>query len=173
MTKSYAVQEDDPWNAAAEQDEVIDLSFYPTSLIARVASVLNQNHPAKNFGVTLPEWRLLGRLSVSSPIQFAVLCRVANFDKAQAGRVLRGLEKRGLVQVRIDPAHSSRRIVTITPEGLAFTGKVMPYALEKQKELLRVLSHDERKTTFEVLCKLLEAYDVELPGPAASYREEQ
>lgn len=164
------MQHDDPWNAAAEGGERIDLTFYPTSLISRVASVLSQNHPAKEAGLTFPEWRLLGRLSETSPIQLSLLCRIAYFDKAQAGRVLRVLEKRNFVSVEIDPAHSSRRIVSITKEGSDFIEGAMPAALEKQIELLQHLTPEERRVMFRALCKLLEAMGGELPEDGEAYQ---
>lgn len=166
--------EADPWNAVLEGGRHLDLAEYPGALLLRVANVIHQDGTAvyaKKHGLTVPEWRLLGRLHESAPIQLSTLCRVAYFDKAQAGRVLRALAARGLVSVAPDASHGRRQIVDITPAGRALAEKVFPEALAKQLRLLRALSPEERRTTFVVLRKLLAAHGLSIPAPAATYKE--
>ncbi|HEX6001869.1 MAG TPA: MarR family winged helix-turn-helix transcriptional regulator [Hyphomicrobiaceae bacterium] len=164
----------DPWNAAVEQGCQLDLAEYPSALLLRVANVIHQESTAvyaRRHGLSLPEWRILGRLSESAPMGLTTLCRISNFDKAQATRVLRGLSGRGLVWISVDSAHRHRRIVDITPTGRALAEAVFPEAVAEQLKLLRALTTEERRVTFNVLRKLLAVYGTVIPAPAATYQD--
>jgi len=164
----------DPWNAAVARGRKLDLGEYPSALLLRVANVIHQESTAayaRKHGLSMPEWRILGRLCESAPMRLATLCRVSNFDKAQATRVLRGLNARRLVRIFADAAHKHRRIVDITPSGRRLAEAVFPEALAEQLKLLEALSPEERRTTFNALRKLLAVYGREIPGPAATYRD--
>lgn len=112
---------------------------------------------AKQYRLTVPEWRLLARLCESAPMQLAALCRTSFFDKAYAGRVLRPLEQRGLVTMKGDEAHKRRVIVDITAAGRQLAQQVRPVARRNQMRLLKVLDPAERQVLYTTLHKLLAA----------------
>jgi DNA-binding MarR family transcriptional regulator len=160
------VVESDPWNAALTEGRKLKLAEYPSSLLLRVATVIHQEGTAeyaRRHGLSLPEWRILGRLSESAPMQLASLCRVSHFDKAQATRVLRDLVARRLARASDDPAHKRRRIVDITPAGRKLAQTIFHDAIAEQMKLLRALTADERRVTFNALRKLLAVYGAEIP----------
>jgi DNA-binding MarR family transcriptional regulator len=165
----------DPWNAAMEQGRRLELAEYPSSLLLRVANVIHQEGTAvyaKQHGLALPEWRILGRLCESAPMRLATLCRVSHFDKAQATRVLRTLTARRLVRTFADAAHKHRRIVDITPSGRKLAEAIFPKAIAEQHKLLQVLSPQERRVTFNVLRKLLAVYGAEIPSPLVALQDQ-
>lgn len=165
----------DPWNLAIDEDRKLDLAEYPGALLMRVATVIHQQTTAayaREHDLSVPEWRILGRLCVSAPIRRATLCRLSNIDKAQASRVIQTLQKRGLVTVHTDASHRHRQIIDITDAGRDIAERIFPQALAEQVKLLRTLTPEERRTTFKVLRKLLALYGLSIPGPAASYKEE-
>jgi len=165
----------DPWNATMEQGRPLELAEYPSSLLLRVANVIHQEGTAvyaRQHGLALPEWRILGRLCESAPMRLATLCRVSHFDKAQATRVLRTLTARRLVRTFADAAHKHRRIVDITPSGRKLAEAVFPKAIAEQHKLLGALSPQERRVTFDVLRKLLAVYGAEIPSPVAASKDQ-
>lgn len=165
----------DPWNQAIDENRKLDLAEYPGALLMRVATVIHQQTTAvyaREHDLSVPEWRILGRLCVSAPIRRATLCRLSNIDKAQASRVIQTLQERGLVDVHIDASHRNRQIIDITDAGRDIAERIFPEALAEQLKLLRTLTPEERRTTFKVLRKLLALYGLSIPGPAASYKEE-
>jgi len=165
----------DPWNAAVEQGRRLELAEYPSSLLLRVANVIHQEGTAvyaRKHGLALPEWRILARLSESAPIRLATLCRVSHIDKAQATRVLRKLTSQRLVRISPDTAHKHRRIVDITPSGRRLAAAVFPQAVAEQLKLLRALSPEERRATFNALRKLLAVYGAEIPAPVAASKDQ-
>jgi DNA-binding MarR family transcriptional regulator len=169
------VSPSDPWNAAVERGRKLELAEYPSSLLLRVANVIHQEGTAvyaRQHGLALPEWRILGRLCESAPMRLATLCRVSHFDKAQATRVLRTLTARRLVRTFADAAHKHRRIVDITPSGRKLAEAVFPKAIAEQHKLLRALSPQERRVTFNALRKLLAVYGAEIPSPVAAFKDQ-
>lgn len=160
----------DPWNEAAAGRRALALAEFPSSLLLRVANVIHQDGTsvyARKHGLTLPEWRILGRLHESAPLRLADLCRVSHFDKAQATRVLQSLSTRKLVRMVADTAHRHRRIVDLTPAGRKLALSVFPEAIAEQLKLLRVLTPEERRVTFNALRKLLAVYGAAIPAPAS------
>lgn len=157
----------DPWNEAVERRRALTLAEFPSSLILRVANVIHQEGTsvyARRHGLSLPEWRILGRLHESAPMRLAELCRVSHFDKAQATRVLQSLSARRLVRMVADTAHRHRRIVDLTPAGRKLAQSVFPEAIAEQLKLLRALTPEERRVTFNALRKLLAVYGAAIPG---------
>ena len=164
----------DPWNAAYAGNTDLELAHFPSALLLRVANVIHHESSAvyaRKHGLTLAEWRILGRLHESAPIRRAALCRVAFLDKAQVTRVLRGLVERGLAKTRKDPAHAHRIIVDITASGRGLAEEVFPEALAEQFKLLGALTPGERATTYSALCKLLAVYGVKNPSAALEDEE--
>jgi DNA-binding MarR family transcriptional regulator len=165
----------DPWNAAVEDGRALDLAEYPSALLLRVATVVHQASTAiyaKRHGLSLPEWRVLGRLCKSAPMRLTTLCQVSQLDKSQATRILRGLSARRLVRTFADAAHKHRRIVDITPRGRETALAVFPEAAAEQLKLLGALTPEERRVTFNALRKLLGLYGAEIPAPAATYKDD-
>ena len=151
-----------PWNEVGPQGAGLALGDYPAAMLMRVANVVHQevtSSYAREHGLTVPEWRILARLAESAPMQFSRLCALSFFDKAQAGRVLRELEARGLATTATDEAHKRRVVVDITPEGRALARAIFPTARRQQMKLLSALDANERATLYSVLKKLLATVD--------------
>lgn len=150
-----------PWLTAGAATR-LDLDDYPVSLLQRVASAAQQDITrvyAKAHGLTPTEWRLIARLAQwkSPSMQLSALCRITGVDKAQAGRVLRGLERRGLVAMRDDATHGRRLVVEITDAGRTIARRLFPVAQQKQMALLEVLTPQEKAALYSGLQKLLKA----------------
>jgi DNA-binding MarR family transcriptional regulator len=163
----------DPWNAAVDQGRKLDLGEFPSSLLLRAANVIHLEGTAvyaRRHGLSLPEWRILGRLCESAPMRLSELCRVSHFDKAQATRVLRALTARRLVRTFADTAHRNRLIVDLTPSGQKLAETIFPEALAAQLKLLNALSPEERRATFNALKKLLAVFGADIPAPARKDR---
>ncbi len=149
-----------PWLNAGPGGRGLALDDYPSALLMRVANLIQLEVTsvyAKQHALTVPEWRLLARLCESAPMQLAALCRTSFFDKAYAGRVLRPLERRGLVALTADRAHKRRMIVDITSAGRELARQVQPVARRSQMRLLEALEPVERTALYTTLHKLLAA----------------
>ena len=149
-----------PWLSAGPSGRGLALDDFPSVLLMRVANMIQTGVTsvyARQHALTVPEWRLLARLCESAPVQLAALCRTSFFDKAYAGRVLRPLEQRGLVTLKVDDAHKRRVIVDITAAGRRLARRVQPIARSSQMRLLEALDTAERTALYATLHKLLAA----------------
>lgn len=136
------------------------LDDYPAALLMRAATSVQMAYTsvyAREHGLSVPEWRILGRLHESAPIHITALCKISLFDKAYAGRVLRELESRGLVVLRPDEEHGRRQIAELTAEGRRLVQTINPIARRNQMRILEALDDDERRALYRSLHKLIDA----------------
>ena len=155
-----ASRSDCPWLSAGPGGGGLGLDDYPSALLMRVANLIQAEVTsvyARQHELSVPEWRLLARLNESAPMQLAALCRTSFFDKAYAGRVLRPLEERGLVTLKVDKAHKRRVIVDISAAGRLLARQVQPVARRSQMRLLEALEPVERTALYTTLHKLMAA----------------
>jgi DNA-binding MarR family transcriptional regulator len=68
-------------------------------------------------GLTYSQLRLLGMLEEIQPVTQHQLAQALSVSDPAISRALRPLEAAGLVQVRTDPQHGRRRLVSITEAG--------------------------------------------------------
>lgn len=76
-----------------------------------------------------------------------------------AGQMIDDLEKKGLVDRRIDPRDRRARVLRLTPRGAALRQRLRPSLLANQEQLLSSLSPAERKSLIAMLVRLIEAND--------------
>ncbi|GAA1029604.1 MULTISPECIES: MarR family winged helix-turn-helix transcriptional regulator [Amycolatopsis] len=89
-------------------------------------------------GLTYSQLRLLGTVEDIEPATQHQLAQAMSVSDPAISRALRPLESAGLVQVRQDPEHARRRLVTLTDAGRAAfhdTGK--PLRDEFREALLK------------------------------------
>jgi DNA-binding MarR family transcriptional regulator len=86
------------------------------------------------------------------------LARHLGVDKVSAGQIVDRLERRGLVDRRVDPADRRARILRLTPPGLALRRKLQPAALAAQGRILAPLAPKERTAVIDLLTRLVEGH---------------
>ena len=128
----------------------LDLAEFPGALPASpVANVCMRKATARYaraHGLTVAEWRILGRLHVSSPMQLSTLCRVSYLDKAQGDA--RGQQPEGVaVWYASCPTGATATAASSRSRPTAIRSAERPSspeALAEQHRLLRMLTADER-----------------------------
>lgn len=89
-------------------------------------------------GLTYSQMRLLGALEDIQPATQHQLAQAMSVSDPAISRALRPLEAAGLVEVRQDPDHARRRLVTLTAAGLtAFRESGKPLYDELREALIR------------------------------------
>jgi DNA-binding MarR family transcriptional regulator len=109
----------------------------------------------KEFGLTIPEWRLLANLGRCGPLNAGELAERSSMDKPKVTRALQRLEARGLVQRAIVSADRRQVRLTLTRRGRLQFRQIAALALEWEAKLLGRLSIAERATFDRVLTKLV------------------
>lgn len=115
----------------------------------------------EEFGLSLPEWRLLALIARFSPLRFSELTTRSSMDKGQVSRTLRVMSKRGLTKMKAlkrgtayAEALAAPVIVSVTAKGKGLYKSVLPTAQRRQAEVLLTLKDAERVQLFDTLEKL-------------------
>ncbi|MEV0071911.1 MarR family transcriptional regulator [Amycolatopsis sp. NPDC050768] len=110
-------------------------------------------------GLSYSQMRLLGTLEDIQPVTQHQLAQALSVSDPAISRALRPLETAGLVQVRQDPEHARRRLVTITEVGAkAFHDNGKPLYDELRTALLEAgFPYEQYLRDTARLARLLEA----------------
>ncbi len=129
-------------------ETVLDLRRYVPGLLTFLANKLSRSASAlyqREFGVNITEWRIMSQLAIEPGIPASRICQVIGFDKGPVSRSLAAMEKKGIVTIAVDAVDARRRVITLTPAGLALHDRVIRVALERERRLLACLPAEERE----------------------------
>jgi DNA-binding MarR family transcriptional regulator len=133
------------------------LPYRMNVLAGRISRQLAAVYGAQ-FGLTIPEWRILAHLSQLPPGSGDVSVREVqarvDMDKAKVTRAAQRLEAAGLISKRANP--DDRRLVrlALTDVGHQRMAVLVPWVQDYETRLLDVLNADERRTFLAALDKL-------------------
>lgn len=156
----------DPWTNIARSGRSLHIGHFLTFQLIRLANAAKANVTRKylaDFGLSVPEWRLLAMTIRFEPVRFSELVANSSIDKGQASRTLQVLTRRGIVATRSVGGGSRRAgdgapvILTVTAKGRKLYATALPVAQRNQAQLLHLLTREERKMLWRVLNKLYAA----------------
>ncbi len=149
------------------EGETLHIGQFLTFQIIRLANAAKANVTRRylaDFGLSVPEWRLLAMTVRFEPVRFAELVANSSIDKGQASRTLHVLTQRGLILAQTLGGGARRTrdsgapvILTVTPKGRRLYATLLPVAQRNQARLLHLLTREERKTLYVALNKLFAA----------------
>ncbi|HVV94759.1 MAG TPA: MarR family winged helix-turn-helix transcriptional regulator [Hyphomicrobiales bacterium] len=155
-----------PWDAPGENGAHLAVQDFPTFLLERVSSLARRKLTRRyleKWRLSLPEWRVLNLVALSSPTSFTAIAQRSTMDKGQISLTLRTLAARGWIDMPPNGAgRRAARTVTVTAAGRAVIAEVLPDARRRQMRLLDRLSAPERRQLHALLRKtaaILEAFD--------------
>jgi len=79
-------------------------------------------------------------------------------DKMSASHLVERLERRRLVDRRIDPADRRARVLYLTADGLALRRRLQPAALDAQERILAPLQPEERPVLVDLMTRVIEGH---------------
>jgi DNA-binding MarR family transcriptional regulator len=133
----------------------------PTWLIsrtfARSSGLLAAGFEAAGSGLRSYHYRLLAALDEWGPASQADLGRGTGIDRSDVTAALTELESRHLVERSPDPEHGRRKIVTITPAGVAQLVELDNVIDDVQEQVLKPLTPAQRRQFIALMTKLLAA----------------
>lgn len=110
---------------------------------------------AAEFGLSIPEWRVLAVLGSYAPCSSNEIVERTAMDKAKVSRAVAGLVAAGLVE-RGDHAADQRLIsLAFSPQGRRVYEAIVPRARAIEAELLEGLTGGERRELARLLGHLL------------------
>lgn len=102
------------------------------------------------------EWRLLFSVARFGTCHLAYITQRTSIDPAHGSRAAAALEKKGLIHRGDDPENKRRKLISLTPSGVALFEKVWPRAQENIKSITDQLEPED----FTALKRLLDLINV-------------
>ena len=156
-----------PWLEPGPLGENLRVEDFPTFILLRLANSAKVHLTRRyldQFGISLPEWRLLALTARFSPLPFGEVALRSSMDKGQVSRTLQIIRRKGLV--RINAVNATKRPrggttaprieVFVTPKGRALCQKIVPVARKHQMRLLALMSTKERQIFYSVCRRMME-----------------
>jgi DNA-binding MarR family transcriptional regulator len=116
---------------------------YRLSVAANAVSRLIARSYERQFGLKIPQWRLLAVLADEGPLTPQALCGRTIMDKVTVTRAARGLLRRGLLQRLPNAADGRSHRLLLTASGRALYLRIVPLARAYQAQVLRGLKRQE------------------------------
>jgi DNA-binding MarR family transcriptional regulator len=108
-----------------------------------------------NFGLTIPEWRVMAILAANPGLSAAEVTARTAMDKVAVSRAVASLLAAGRLRRTTVPADRRRTHLALTTAGAAVYSRVVPMALDYERKLVAPLSKRDRATLDRILRELL------------------
>lgn len=119
-----------------------DLSAFLPYQIAVASSRISRGFAERyraEFGLTIPEWRVLAHLAQSDAVSVREIHARVDMDKSKVSRAAARLEAQGLIEKRENPEDRRLLDMRLTPRGRDLISRIVPIADAYQAELLAQL----------------------------------
>lgn len=122
-----------------------DLSAFLPYQLATAAARISRGFAARyrtDFGLSIPEWRVLAHLAQSGAVSVREIQARVDMDKSKVSRAAARLESAGLIVKRANAADRRLLDMTLTDAGRALMARILPVADAYQAEVLAALGVD-------------------------------
>ena len=122
-----------------------DLSAFLPYQLATAAARVSRGFAARyrtEFGLSIPEWRVLAHLAQSGAVSVREIQARVDMDKSKVSRAATRLESAGLIAKRANAADRRLLDMTLTAAGRALMARILPVADAYQAEVLATLGPD-------------------------------
>lgn len=146
------------------------LPYRLSVLTARVSRRLSVVYE-KQYGLSIPEWRVIAHLGRCSSASVRDFHNCVNMEKPRVSRAIAKLERAGLVAK--SPGEEDHRLieVSLTEQGRRTLEAIVPEALEFQNDLLGALSEDEAQLFVALMERLHAKLDTDELAPRRSQED--
>ncbi len=144
----------------AAADFLLD-AFLPYRLSVtsnRVSRAFARRYAAE-FGITIPEWRVLAVLGSYAPVSSNEVVERTAMDKAKVSRAVAQLEAAGLIERAGDPKDARLIRLSFSRRGRRVYRAIVPRARALEAELLEGLGPRQRDQLAGLLSHLAERVD--------------
>ena len=117
----------------------------------------------REFGISIWQWRVMAVLGENSGITATEIGQVTAMDKVAVSRAVSGLLDSGHIARKASAEDARRAILSLTPKGKTVYDKIVPIALEAERNLVEPLSPDERLQLASLMEKLSRAAEPDRP----------
>ncbi len=131
-----------------------DFVPFQLAVAANLVSQMIARLIERKFDLQLPEWRILVTLNHFAALAPNEIVEKTAMDKARVSRAQRRLTDLKLVVSEEDLSDGRRKLLHLSPVGVAICQDIIPDALASEAWLLETLSAQERRMLDRILLKL-------------------
>ncbi len=130
---------------------------YQLSVTSNAISALIESQYNSEFGLKIPEWRLMAILGEVDHATQSILVELTQMDKVTINRATKALSDRGLIFR--SPNHSDGRshLLALSDTGKSLYLKIVPMALRIENKIINHLDDGEQEILMAILAKLKKA----------------
>lgn len=129
---------------------------YRLSVLTNVVSMSIANAYQREFGLSIPEWRVIAVLARYPDLSAGEVAERTAMDKVAVSRAVQSLlASRRLVR-SYDEGDRRRSILRLSAHGEDVYMRIAPLALSYEKKLLAALSESDRRALDRLISRLLE-----------------
>jgi DNA-binding MarR family transcriptional regulator len=128
---------------------------YRLSVLSNTISAAIAREYAERFGLAVTEWRVLAVLGRYDGLSAVEVAERTAMDKVAVSRAVNSLLKSGRIRRGTHADDKRRSVLSLSAKGRRVYDEVAPMALRYERELLSVLSADERAWLERILEKLV------------------
>lgn len=139
------------------QTRLADFLPYRMAITSNAVSGLISGEYRSEFGLKIPEWRIMAVLGDTGSLTQRDLVRSTLMDKVAVNRACKVLEERGLIQRSPNEADGRSHHLELTASGRAMHGEIWPQAFTIYEQIFAALSPRETEKLRALLDKLLKA----------------
>lgn len=127
---------------------------YRLSVVTNLVSRAFAERYSAEFGITIPEWRVMAVLGERSPVSSFEVCAATAMDKAKVSRAVSALIAKALVRKAAHPEDQRLLHLSLSAKGRKVYAAIVPRARELEAELVAGLSGAELAQLETLLDKL-------------------
>lgn len=142
---------------------------YRLAVLTNIVSVSIANAYEQEFGLTIPEWRVLAVLARYPNLSAIEVGERAALDKVAVSRAVRSLIAARRVVRSYDKGDRRRSMLRLSTTGKSVYTRVAPIALRYERRLLDSLSTQDRRSLNRLIERLIERAR-EIDGDGATKR---
>lgn len=113
----------------------------------------------RSLGLRVPEWRVLACLTDQDGLMITRLADLALMEQSRLTRIIDQMDKRGLLERRVDIEDGRRFRIYLTDEGRDLSTKLVEEAKVHEKQLLGILEDTDAARIKPVLQALLNSLE--------------
>lgn len=132
---------------------------YQLNLLAEQVSRAFSQIYAKQFGIGIPEWRVLAIVGQYGRVTSKEIGQRSTMHKTKVSRAVAALEKRKFVRRRGNPDDMRESFLELLPAGQQIYAELVPQALAFSEHLLAALTLEQRTALADIYDRLLLAAD--------------
>lgn len=135
----------------AKEADIRDLFSFQLQRLAGLSTRIAALSIRPKYGITPREWRVLAVLKYLGEVPLQELAKHSGLLKSQMSRTVSAMIERGYIAKTANPDDGRSILLTLSPEGLDLSRKILDDSFQRNEEMLSTLSHAEQQILVELL----------------------